>query len=280
LVVELLIPKKEKKNMVLTPLFKIIVKIKSQIEKIRVYFRFRKYTPSLDPPPSGMAKETVLKKIAEVPFWWHYIEVGYGLLTPGHQRGPRDPTGPNDYLEKIQLPKDLTGKSVLDIGAWDGLFSFESEKRGASKVLAIDNFYRDKKEWTESQGFEVAKEILNSKVEFKKASVYDLSPEKFGMFDIVLFLGVFYHLKYPILALEKIYSVTKEMLIIETHYDPYHPGKTPLATFYEGDEINKDPTTWWGFNEAGLLAVLRSVGFKNPRVLYRYADRIIIKAFK
>jgi tRNA (mo5U34)-methyltransferase len=267
--------------MVLTPLFKIIVKIKSQIEKIRVCLKFRKYTSPLDPPPSGMDKETVLKKIAEVPFWWHRIEVGYGIATPGHQRELTHPIGPKNYLEKIDLPEDLSGKSVLDIGAWDGLFSFEAEKRGAARVLAIDNFYRDKLEWTEKQGFEVAKEILKSKVEFKKASVYDLCPEKFDMFDIVLFLGVFYHLRHPLLALEKIYSVTKEMLILETHYDPYHGNKkTPLALFYEGKEIHNDPTTWWGFNEAGLLAILRTAGFKNPKVLYRFADRIILKAFK
>ena len=136
-------------------------------------------------------------------------------------------------------------------------------------------------EHTGSQGFEVAKEILKSNVEFKKASVYDLSPEKFGMFDIVLFLGVFYHLRHPLLALERIFSVTKEMLIMETHYDPYHGSKKiPLAVFYENAEINNDPTTWWGFNEAGLLAVLRTAGFRKVKVIYRYADRIILKAYK
>lgn len=258
---------------------KIIIKLKSQITKFRLYFKEEKV--SLEPPPSGMDKETVLKKINQVPFWWHRIEVGYGIVTPGHHGDIHHPTGDKSVLCNIQLPDDLTGKSVLDIGAWDGFYSFEAEKRGASKVLAIDNFYRDKKEWTGSQGFEVAKEILNSKVEFKKASVYDLSPEKFGMFDIVLFLGVFYHLRHPLLALERISSVTKEMLIMETHYDPYHGNKnTPLARFYEGDEINNDPTTWWGFNEACLLASLRSAGFKNPKVIYRYADRIILKAYK
>jgi tRNA (mo5U34)-methyltransferase len=259
---------------------KLIVKIESQIEKIRVYLKFRRIPVSQDPPPSGMDKETILKKIAEVPFWWHYIELGYGIVTPGHQNPPTHPSGPKNYLSHLQLPEDLSGKSVLDIGAWDGFFSFEAEKRGASRVLAIDNFYRDKLEWTGSQGFEVAKEILKSNVEFKKASVYDLSPEKFGMFDIILFLGVFYHLRHPILALERIFSVTKEMLIMETHYDPYHEGKTPLAVFYENAEIDNDPTTFWGFNKAGLLAVLRSVGFKNPEVIYRYADRIILKAYK
>jgi len=258
---------------------KFIVKIERQIMKLRL--AFRKEAVSLEPPPSGIKRETVLRKMNQVPFWWHSIDLGYGIVTPGHQGGITHPTGTKNLLGNIKLPEDLKGKTVLDIGAWDGFFSFEAEKRGASKVLAIDNFYRDKLEHTGSQGFEVAKEILKSNIEFKKASVYDLSPEKFGMFDIVLFLGVFYHLRDPILALERIFSVTKDMLIMETHYDPYHGDKnTPLAVFYENAEINKDPTTFWGFNKACLLAALRSVGFKNPEVVYRYADRIILKAYK
>lgn len=258
---------------------KLIIKIKSQIEKIRLYFE--EDTVFLSPPPSSMDKETVLKKISQVPYWSHHIEVGYGIVTPGHLQGSRHPSGQKNYLRHLQLPDNLFGKSVLDIGAWDGFFSFEAEKRGASQVLAIDNFYRDKLKNTGNQGFEIAKEILKSNVEFKKASVYSLSPEKFGMFDIVLFLGVFYHLKHPLLALEKIFSVTKEILIMETHYDPYRGSKnTPLAVFYEKDEIHNDPTTWWGFNEAGLLAALRSAGFKKSEVLYRYGDRIILKAYK
>jgi tRNA (mo5U34)-methyltransferase len=258
---------------------KFIVEIKIQI--VKILLSFRKEIVSLEPPPSGMDKETVLKKVAEVPFWWHSIDLGYGIVTSGHQGGIKHPTGTKNLLGNLKLPDDLRGKSVLDIGAWDGFFSFETEKRGASRVLAIDNFYRDKLEHTGSQGFEVAKEILKSNVEFKKASVYDLSPEKFGMFDVVLFLGVFYHLRHPLLALERIFSVTKEMLIMETHYDPYQGNKnTPLATFYENAEINNDPTTFWGLNKACLLAVLRSVGFKNPEIVHRYADRIILKAYK
>lgn len=258
---------------------KLIIKIKSKL--LRIKLSGQEVKPLMDPPPSGMDKETVKKKVAKVPFWWHSIELGYGIVTPGHQGGLNYPTSAKRLFNELQIPKDLKGKSVLDIGAWDGAFAFEAEKRGASKVVAIDNFYRDKLEQTETQGFEVVKEVLNSKVEFKRASVYDLNPEEFGTFDLVIFPGVFYHLKYPILALEKVYSVTKEMMIIETHYDPYHGDKnTPLASFYEGAEINNDPTTWWGFNEACLHAALRTVGFKNPETVYKYADRIGVKAFK
>lgn len=259
-------------------LFKrLIIKIQSQIAKSQVKSQIIDIYQGA--PKSGLSKEAVWEKMKRVPFWWHCLELGYGIVTPGHEGGLRSPSGTQNLLKQFQLPDNLKGKSVLDIGAWDGFFSFALEKRGAFPVLAIDNFYRDQLEQTGSQGFEVAKEILASQVEFKKASVYDLNPEQFGMFDIVLFPGVFYHLKHPLLALEKVYSVCKETLILETHFDPYRK-EPPLAVFYEKAEINNDPTTFWGFNESGLKAVLRFVGFKNPQTLYKYADRIIIKAQK
>lgn len=257
---------------------KLIVKVQSQLAKRRL--ERENIVPFQGPPKSGMDKETVLKKVKEVPFWWHSIEVGYGIVTSGHQGGLSYPSSAYQLVKSLKFPENLKGKSFLDIGAWDGYFAFEAEKRGASKVLAFDNFYRDKLEDTGSQGFEVLKEILDSKVEFQKADVYDLSPEKFGMFDVVIFPGVLYHLKHPLLALEKIASVTKEMLILETHYDPYHKGKYPLASFYEKDEVNNDPTTWWGFNEECLHAALRTAGFKNTETVHKYADRIGIKAYK
>lgn len=256
---------------------KWIIKLKSQITKFR--FLFKKENAFQGPPKSGLSRETVLKKMALIPYWWHSIELGYGLVTPGHHGGIHHPSGDKALLENMRLaPDDLKGKTVLDIGAWDGFYSFEAEKRGATKIVAIDNFYRDELAWTGNQGFEVAKDILASNVEFRKASVYDLSPETFGMFDIVFCLGVLYHLKYPFWGLEKIFSVTKEMLILESHYDPYRAGKVPLARFYGTTDL--DSTSWWGFNEACLLAVLRSVGFKKPETIHRYADRIIIKAYK
>lgn len=260
-------------------IIKLFVKFRSQITKLRL--RFRKTAVSQDPPPSGMDRETILQKIAQVPYWWHSIELGRGIITPGDQGGLKYPTGAKNLLANLKLPGDLSGKSVLDIGAWDGFFSFALEKRGASRVLAIDNFYRDQLEHIGNQGFQVAKEILKSNVEFRKASLYDLSPEEFGMFDVVLCLGVFYHLKYPLLALEKIYSVTGEMLVLETHYDPYDlRSAPPRARFCGRGEINDDPTSWWEFNESGLIALLSSVGFKNPEVVYRYADRIGIKTYR
>lgn len=258
---------------------KIYIKFKSQLYKIQC--RNNKYTPKQEPPLSGMDKETIIKKISQIPYWWHSIELGHGIVTPGDQGSLEYPTSGKNLFANLKVADNLKGKSVLDIGAWDGYFSFTAEENGASKVLAIDNFYRDQLEFTETQGFEIAKEILKSKVEFKKASVYDLCPEKFGMFDIIFFFGVFYHLKHPMMALEQIYSVTKEMLVMETHYEPYYSKDSqPVARFYGGIEVNQDPTTWWGLSESCIINILKAVGFKKVEVVYRYADRIGVKAYK
>lgn len=242
-----------------------------------------KYTPSFAPPKGGMDRETILKKIGGIPFWWHYIELGHGIVTPGHQGGVNNPSATRDVLRSLKLPDDMSGKSVLDIGAWDGFFSFEAERRGASRVLAIDNFYRLEKEGKHlesgTRGFEIAKEILASNVEYKIMDVLELSPDAVGIFNIVLFLGVFYHLKYPLLALEKIASVTKELMILESHFENKYKGRS-VAIFYEKDEINKDPTNWWGANQACLEAMVRSVGFARVKCVFRSRNRIVLHAFK
>ena len=103
--------------------------------------------------------------------WWHQIDLGHGIITPG-----ADPT-----IERAQhylcLPEDLRGKTVLDIGAWDGAFSFEAERRGASRILAIDEFIWAGKGWASKEGFDFARRALNSKVEDMLIDVYDIGPE-------------------------------------------------------------------------------------------------------
>jgi len=92
-------------------------------------------------------------------------------------------------------------------------------------------------------------------------SPYDISPERLGQWDIVLFLGVLYHLKHPLLALERLASVTREILIVETHIDLSHGNAHPLLVYYPNAELDGDPTSWWGPNPRCVLAMLESVGF-------------------
>jgi tRNA (mo5U34)-methyltransferase len=110
------------------------------------------------------------------------------------------------------MPADLSGKAVLDIGAWDGFFSFEAERRGASRVLATDSFCWDGGGWGSKAGFELARHALKSHVEDKWIVVEDLSPETVGVFDVVFFLDVLYHMRHTLLVLERVASVTSGLL--------------------------------------------------------------------
>ena len=122
--------------------------------------------------------------------WWHSFELSDGTLI----QGVCDLAGLKDRIAQFPIPQDLRGKRVLDIGAWDGWFSFEMERRGA-QVLAIDNW--------DNPRFHQARTLMNSQVEYRQMDIYELTPERVGYFDIVLFMGVLYHLKHPLLALER-----------------------------------------------------------------------------
>jgi tRNA (mo5U34)-methyltransferase len=189
--------------------------------------------------------------------WFHTIDLGGGITTPGRDDSPRK-------LQDIRMPVDLRGKSVLDIGAWDGFFSFEAERRGAGRVLAVDTWGHPG--GGPKTGFDFAKRVLRSRVEERNLDVYDLSPETEGVFDVVLFLGVLYHLRHPLLGLEQVASVTRELLILETHVDLLD-HRRPVMAFYPGDELGGDATNWWGPNATALLAMLRTVGFERLEVV-------------
>lgn len=188
--------------------------------------------------------------------WFHTIDLGHGVVTPGQDRS-------RQKLPGMCIPESLAGKTVLDIGSADGFFSFEAERRGASRVLATDIFaWRDAP--TGQQGFNLVRRVLNSKVEDQLIDVMDISPERVGTFDVVMFPGVLYHLKHPLLALENIYSVTKEMLILETAVDLLGISR-PASAFYPGSELNQDHTNWFGPNPACIEAMLKTVGFRRVR---------------
>ena len=192
--------------------------------------------------------------------WYHTIDLGSGVVTPGV-----DDT--RHRLPVIQMPEDLTGKSVLDIGAWDGFFSFEAERRGASRVLAVDSFCWHGEGWGTKDGFDCARRILNSHVEDLEIEVLDLSPETVGIFDVVLFLSVLYHMKHPLLALERVASVCRSHLILWTQLDLADIHR-PAAAFYPGAELNADPTSWWGLNPPAVKAMLQMVGFGRAEMVY------------
>ena len=206
------------------------------------------------------------------------------MVTPGSQ-------DTDAQLRQLQLPESLAGLTVLDIGCSDGFFSFECEKRGAARVLAVDNFssvYVDT-----PSGFNVARKLLGSKVEFLQADLFDLNPAAIGQFDLVLFLGVLYHLRHPLLALERIAALCRRQLIMETEVaEPptgrrfrlfasltgYQPSQSWME-FYLGDDINRDPTTWWAPTARCAEEMLRSCGFCGVKTLANEFRRGMFHAF-
>jgi len=188
--------------------------------------------------------------------WYHTIDLGQGIVTPG-RLDPQKQT-----LPRLGLPADLSGKTVLDVGAWDGFFSFEAERRGAKRVLATDSHAW----WGTKPSFELARRALGSKVEDFDIDVMDLTPEKIGTFDVVLMLGVLYHMRHPMLALEKVFSVTADHLILETVTDLTWTSY-PAMRFYPGDELAGDSSNWFGPNPAAVAGMLKAVGFRKVELV-------------
>ena len=212
----------------------------------------------------------VERLIAEHGRWWHEIELAPGMVTPGDDSNRMK----LPILDALGLPPDLRGKRALDIGCSDGYFSFELEKRGA-EVVAID-FVPET-----YTGFATARTILGSRVDYRMDNVYNLTHDDYGRFDVVLFLGVLYHLRKPLAALDAIRSVMHEgaqlfvgtMLIDEyfllpdgstTTLDAVNPllKNVPLWQAYPGDTLNGDFTNCFAPNRRALEAALEEAQFR------------------
>lgn len=186
--------------------------------------------------------------------WWHSFELPDGSVV----QGVNDLASLQGRLAKFPIPADLKGKRVLDIGAWDGWFSFEMERRGAD-VVAIDC-------WENARFWEMHS-IYNSRVEYRVMDVYDITPQRLGMFDIVLFMGVLYHLKHPLLALERVCSVTRDLAAVDSFVlrEQLLPGQKVdqrcLLEFYETTEFGGQTDNWCGPTVACLEAFCRTAGF-------------------
>jgi tRNA (mo5U34)-methyltransferase len=212
-------------------------------------------------PNAENTAQLIRSRIAHIN-WFHQIDLGHGVTTPGDCKSQQKLAG-------VGLPNDLTGKTFLDIGAWDGFFSFEAERRGASRVLATDSFvWQGNVPGKSKEGFLAAREILKSRVEDKEIEPLEISPETVGMWDVVLFAGVLYHMEHPMLALQKVASVTKELLIVETATD-LEFKRRPAMAFYPGSELALDSTNWFGPNTLAVLGMLQRCGFKQLTVVYK-----------
>ena len=160
----------------------------------------------------------------------------------------------------MRLP-DLTGRSVLDVGSYDGFYSFEAERRGASRVIASDSWTWNWPGSDARRNFDLVHEVLRSRVEPVVVSVEELTPERVGgTFDVVLFLGVLYHAPDPLGYLRRVRSVTSGMAIIETAVDLLDVP-VPAAAYYPGASLNNDGSNHFGPNPLAVEGWLAETGF-------------------
>jgi tRNA (mo5U34)-methyltransferase len=200
--------------------------------------------------------------------WWHSIDLGGGRITPGARKLDEL----QSHYDNFRLPDDLTGKRVLDIGCWDGFYSFAAERHGA-EVVAVDCVRPAK--------FFEAHSALKSRVEFRELSVYEISRESLGVFDIVIFLGVLYHLQHPLLGLQRVCEVTRDTAIIQSYViDNMLETTSPVMEFYPFDELGGQYDNWWGPNTQCLVNMADTAGFAQIDVIHLEKTRSTLKAHR
>tara|TARA_R110000751_G_scaffold98937_1_gene192262 strand:+ start:69 stop:794 length:726 start_codon:yes stop_codon:yes gene_type:complete len=221
-------------------------------------------------------EKRLLLKISSISWFHHFDKETFGFHTNG-EKGEKNKVEAEAWGFDTNLFK---GKSVLDIGAWDGYFSFWAEKMGAKRVLATDYccWAEEAKYWGTQDGFNLAYDIIGSKIESKKIDVPDISIETVGKFDVVLFLGVFYHLPNPILGLQRAAEVTGDTLVIETAYEKTEGGAL-LELFPKN--LRGDPTNYWSPNIKCLkFLLIEFLGFKKVRFRNVSDRRLTCFAYK
>src|SRR5256885_714282 len=233
-----------------------------------------------------MTRDEILAGLKILEPWFHRIDLGDGIFTKTESVMGEPVDHPRETWEVIQqcLPANLTGKSVLDVGCNGGFYCVEAKRRGAHRVLGVDGQRQHVR-----QALFVRK-VLGLDLEFRRFSVYDLDPATVGVFDVTLALGLVYHLKHLVLALERLYDVTREILIVETAIIP--PEQTPSSFIQPLGEIRQtlhpifsaeNPPeakeqvyNWFLPSPDALRGLLLNVGFANVSVFSVVRDRAVL----
>lgn len=225
--------------------------------------------------PNEATRRAIEARVRALPYWYHKIALTHGVVTPGWA-----PIEPSAY----RVPERLDGKRVLDVGAWDGFWTFEALKRGAREVVAIDDFSdemgtavnAERRAW---QNFDLCREVLGydtQRCQRHEMSVYEVSEARLGRFDVVFCFGLLYHLRHPLLALDKLGAVCNGEIYVECaildDFSPYrggvgqgYPGGQMLMEFYPRDEYGQNLTNWWVPTLACLGNMVGSAGFPQVK---------------
>jgi tRNA (mo5U34)-methyltransferase len=192
--------------------------------------------------------------------WYHSFEFADGTVIDGYMPLAVQ----KERYARYPIPDDLSGKRVLDIGAWDGWFSFEAERHGA-QTIAID--------YVEVPTFLQIHRRLKSRVDYRVLDFYELPAAGLGKFDVVFFLGVLYHLRHPLLALEIVCGLTTDVAIVESFVIDAetwkeHQNAIPTLEFYETFELGNQYDNWSGLTVACLLAMCRAAGFCRVELMF------------
>jgi len=230
---------------------------------------------------AGVDDGSIRERVAEIPEWYHTLELAPGVVTPGW-------FDLRDLPRRVPMPASTAGKRCLDIGTFDGFWAFELERRGADEVMAIDVLDPEKWDWpvgseasvieavgrrkAAGRGFEVAREALGSKVERLEMSVYDLDPAVVGTFDFVYVGSLLLHLRDPVRAVERVATVCRgDALFVDAVDLPLSRlfPRRPIATL---DAVGRP--WWWKPNLAGVARIVNVGGFdivRGPQLVYMRA---------
>jgi tRNA (mo5U34)-methyltransferase len=216
-------------------------------------------------------RDQIAARVRELGGWFHNLNLNGVQTAPDHFLGDY----PNVKWQTFAhvLPADLQGRSVLDIGCNAGFYSMEMKRRGADRVLGIDS----DDGYLEQARF--AADVNGFDIEFRRMNVYEV-PQLKETFDVVLFLGVLYHLRHPLLALDLLHDhVTRDLLVFQSmqrgskdlpdlqddyhfwHEDIFDNPAYPKMFFVE-KSYSGDWTNWWIPNRACIEGMLRSAGFE------------------
>ncbi len=229
-----------------------------------------------------MDETTLASRVAAFPYWYHKIELPHGVITPGWA-----PLSAPAY----RIPASLEGKRVLDVGAWDGYWTFEALKRGAREVVAIDDFSdglgilgrTDRRAWETFDFCRAALGYDEARCKRIDMSVYDIDQSRLGRFDVVFFFGTLYCLRYPLLALDKLASLCDGEIYVESaildDFSPYrgglghgYPDNQMVMEFYPEKQYGNNDSNWWTPTLMCLAHMLRAAGFDGVEA-WKLVDR-------
>ena len=222
-----------------------------------------------------MVETSVARRLIDGKPWHHDFEIVPGVRTHGTYN-------PAAMWDELQLPADLSGTSLADVGASNGYFSFEARKRGA-RVVAFDFRHKD------NSGFGLAQYINGmSDIEHHQINVLELAAETYGQHDVVLALGLLYHISDPYLALANCAALARERLLIESYCidgivtrdrrdEPLMRFIPDPARFPTHGHVNHDRSNFWGFTSVCLQRMVEDLGFSVERARVD-DDRVLIDA--